>query len=264
MADKFKPSPAELPKLSEYESLADIDWDNVRSLAEEQGWEWNDDIGMYQNSDGEPVPLPDVLELTYDELERIQDDLSSAVEQLEESEDVAAWEQSLAELAAVTAALFFLLGIGNRNNIDDDHSAHVKTRLTNQFEYLRQFSDDILNGDLTIEGIRARANLYPQDDQLLYSEAQEFIHGREEWPYYRNVLGGCSHCTQCPSETAKGIVERGELTPIGARLCRWNCCCMFEYFKNQNGDTNEYRLTKQCFGWVGETKLTLPVTIPIT
>ncbi|EKU98110.1 hypothetical protein Lepto7375DRAFT_7371 [Leptolyngbya sp. PCC 7375] len=264
MADKFKPSSSDLPDLSEYDALAEPDWEEVRSLADEQGWEWNDDEGAYVNDDGDVIPLSDILELTYDELERIQGEISTAVEQLENDEDVTTWEQTLAELTAATAALFFLLGIGARGNVIDSHAEHVRDRLTTQFEYLRQFSNSILDGELTIDGIRARANLYPQDAQLQYSEAQDFIHSTEEWPFYFNILGGCSHCTQCPEETAKGIVERGSLTPIGARLCLWNCCCMFQYHKTQSGDTNAYRASKQCFGWVGKSKLTLPVTVPVT
>lgn len=263
MADKFQPSSSDLPDLSEYESLTDIDWDDVRSLAEEQGWEWDDDLGAYVDSSGDAVSLDAVLELTYEELDSIKAEIAQLTEDLEESEDVAEWERKLAELAAATAALFFLLGIGSRDAITDDHEDLVKTRLTTQYEFLRQFSNDILDGELTIDGIRARANLYPQDDQLLYSEAQELRHDTEEWPYYASILGGCNHCTQCPEEAAKGIVERGSLVPIGARLCLWNCCCMFQYYKTQRGNSG-LRLTSQSFGWIGTTKLTLPVTTPVT
>ena len=264
MADKFQPSPSDLPDLSAYDELTEFDWDEVRSLAEEQDWEWDDDLGLYVDDDGEAVGLGTVLELTYEELDRIKNQVAQLTEDLEESEDVEGWERKLAELAAATAALFFLLGIGSRDAIADDHEQHVKDRLTTQFEFLRQFSNDILNGDLTIDAIRARANLYPQDAQLHYSEAQEFIHSTEAFPFYQNILGSCNHCQECPEETAKGIVERGSLVPIGARLCLWNCCCMFQYHKIQSGDTNAYRLTSHSFGWIGETKLTLPVTTPVT
>ncbi len=264
MADKFQPSPSDLPDLSEYDKLTEFDWDDVRSLAEEKNWEWDDDQGLYVDDNGDAVGLDAVLELTYEELEQIKNEVARLTEDLEESEDVEEWERKLAELAAATAALFFLLGIGSRDAIADDHEQHVKDRLTTQFGFLRQFSNDILDGSLTVDGIRARANLYPQDAQLQYSEAQEFVHSAEEWPYYASILGSCDHCQQCPEEAAKGIVERGSLTPIGARLCLWNCCCMFQYYKTQTGDTNSYRLTKHAFGWLGETKLTLPVTTPVT
>ena len=264
MADKFQPSPSDLPDLSEYDELTEFDWDDVRSLAEEQGWTWDGDLGLYVDDDGEAVGLDVVLELTYEELDRIKNEVDQLTEELEESEDVETWERKLAELAAAAAALFFLLGIGTRDAVTDEHEELVSDRLKAQYEFLRQFSNDILDGNLTIDGIRARANLYPQDDQLLYSEAQELAHDAEVFGYYRNVLGGCDHCTECPDESAKGIVERGQLTPIGSRLCLWNCCCMFEYFKTQSGDTNSYRLTSQCLGWAGETKLTLSVTTPVT
>ena len=194
MADKFNPSPSNLPDLSEYDTLADIDWEEVRSLAEEQGWKWDDDQGTYVDDDGEVVGLDTVLELTYEELGQLKNEVAQLTENLEESEDVGEWERKLAELAAATAALFFLLGIGSRDAIADDHEQHVKDRLTTQFEFLRQFSNDILDGNLTIDGIRARANLYPQDAQLHYSQAQEFIHNTEECPYYASILGSRNHC----------------------------------------------------------------------
>ena len=100
--------------------------------------------------------------------------------------------------------------------------------------------------------------------QLHYSQAQEFIHNTEEWPYYASILGSCNHCQECPEEAAKGIVKRGSLVPIGDRQCLWNCCCMLQYHKTQDDDTNGHRLTSHSFGWVGISKLTLPVTVPVT
>ena len=261
MADKFTPSPSDLPDLSEYDSLAEPDWEEVRSLAEEQGWEWNDDQGAYVDDDDEVVPLSEILELTYEELERIQGEISTAVEQLEDDEDVTTWEQTLAELTAATVALFFLLGIGARGNVSDNHAEHVSDRLTTQFEYLRQFSNSILDGELTIDGIRARANLYPQDAQLHYSEAQEFIHSTEEWPYVRNQLGGCQHCQGCLDEAAKGWVEQDQMSMPGTRICRWNCCCLLEYAR-EAPDQNIIQRAMP-FGWLGRDKLALPITIPV-
>ena len=167
MTDKFQPPQTDLPDLADYEELADIDWDNVRSLAEEQGWEWDEEQGGYVDDDGDLVPLPDVLELTYNELAELQSQVSVAVDELEESEDVTEWERKIAEIAAAAAVLFFLLGSGNRDNITVDHEEHVRIRLVLQFEFLREFSLGVLAGKMTIDGIRARANLYPQDDQLL-------------------------------------------------------------------------------------------------
>ncbi|ESA35942.1 hypothetical protein N836_09490 [Leptolyngbya sp. Heron Island J] len=262
MADKFQPSPSDLPDLSEYDPLTEPDWDEVRSLAEEQDWEWNEDKGAYvDDDDDEIVPLSTILELTYEELERIQGEISTAVEKLEDDEDVAEWERRIAEIAAAAAALFFLLGMGARGNINDDHSGHVRDRLTVQFEYLRQFSEDILDGNLTINRIKARANLYPQDDQLLYSEAQEFIHSTEEWSYVRNLLGGCQHCRDCLNEAAKGWVERDQMSMPGTRMCRWNCCCMLEYAKEKPGqNSNQLTILTLGAGWL----VTLPTTTKIT
>jgi hypothetical protein len=248
MPDPFTPPSSTLPPLSDYEPLTDIDWDSVRSLADEQGWVWDDSSGQYLDGES-PVDTDDILQLTYAEIERIEGEISDISAQLE-NEDISLseWEELLANITAATAALFFLLGIGSVGAITSDHNQHVKDRLTTQFEYLRKFSDRIAAGELSMTGLIANANLYPQDAQLHYSQAQEFIHSVDDWPFYSNVLGGCQHCSQCPEQTAQGIVERGSLIPIGARLCKWRCCCMWAYHKTRDGND---ALGMPSFGWVG-------------
>lgn len=257
MPDPFTPPSSTLPPLSDYDPLTDIDWDSVRSIADEQGWVWDEDQGVYL--DGEtPVDSDALLAVTYDEIEQIEKQLADTTSKLEKEEiTLAEWERSLAEITVVAAALFFLFGIGARGSITDDHSQYLKTRLTIQYEYLRAFSERVAAGQLSIAAIVANANLYPQDAQLNFSEAQLFAHTEDTWPYYSNVLGGCMHCTQCPDETAQGIVERGTLTPIGGRLCRWRCCCMWAFYKTKT-DGQSFMLPKS--GWIGGAILAKPMT----
>jgi len=219
------------------------------SIADEQGWVWDDDAGQYLDDGGNPVDSDDILQLTYAEIERIEGQISEATSQLENGDiTLSEWERSLAEITATTAALFFLFGLGALGSITDEHSQHVKDRLAIQYQFLRAFSERIAGGQLSIAAIVANANLYPQDAQLHFSQAQLFAHAEGDWPYYSNVLGGCQHCSQCPDETAQGIVERGTLTPIGDRLCKWRCCCMWAFHKTRDGNDS---LGMPRFGWVG-------------
>lgn len=252
-AEPFKPNATKLPQLSGYDELLNIDWNSVRNLAEEEGWTWEEKSGKY-NSDNGLVNNDDILRVTYRELDKLESQVRAIAAQLTQGTiDTAEWERQIARIVVVATALFFVFGVGGKvGRIGAAEQKHVEGRLRTQLEYLRTFSEGILKGEMTGNGIGARAELYIQDAQLHYAQAQEMIHSAEDWPYYANILGSCRHCKQCPDETAQGIVARGELTPIGERACRWRCCCTFEYFKDRSGRQDSVTLLgARGHGWVG-------------
>lgn len=270
MAEPYIPPSQTLPPISHLDQYLDFDWDDVESLADDQGWEWDEDDGRYRDEDEALVSDDDILQLIYDKLGELESGIESARDDLVESGDLTQWEERLAEITVTTALLFFLFGIGARGNLTDNHTEHVRGRLETQFGYLRDFSEAIIAGEKSEAMIGAQGKLYAHDAELHYSQAQDFVHDKENWPFYSNLLGGCSHCNQCPEETAKGIVERGSLTPIGSRACLWRCCCNYAYYKKQDTTQRQtleyksYTLNRARYGWVGKDLLVLPLRHTLT
>ncbi len=251
-AEPFQPAPVTLADIPVHD-FGDTDWAEVRSIAEEQGWVWDEEQGQYVDGDGTLITSEQILEVTYAELDKLEAQVTALGDQLVSGDiNTSEWEERMAEIVVVAAALFFLFGIGDRNSITTEHEVHLTDRTRTQFEFLRQFAEGILTGEMTADGIKARGHLYVQDAQLHQSEASEFAHPDTEWPFYRSVLGGCNHCVGCPVEAGKGWVRRGELVPIGARQCRWRCCCSYEYAKDDQGrqDSATSLLSRQ-WGWIG-------------
>ena len=252
MAIPFNPPPESLPSQSSLEELLDFDWDTVESIADDEGWTWDDNRGAY--FEGGNIVSPDrILSVTRTRMDGYQSQIRSVSNDLTSGNiSVSEWERRVAEITVSVALIFFLLGMGSRSKITGDDTEDVKDRLRLQFDYLRNFSEEILNGDLTVGRLSSRAELYIFDAQNNYSLGQEATHSASEYPFYSNVLGSTMPCEQCPRETAKGIVPRGELISIGQRICLSRCYCSFWYYRTQNeSQVQTLPLIGIKDGWIG-------------
>lgn len=253
-ADQFVPvssgsATTTLPALAE----SDFDWTSVRNIADEQGWQWDDEAGRYRDADGELVTYQQILEITQAELSRLEDELDEATTLLIDGDaSVSDWEELVAEITVSAALLFFLFGFDGSLPGDEEETL-IRQELTRQFEFLLQFSQSVADGAMTESGIRARAKLYVHDAQLMYTQAQELLHPVELFPFYRNVPGPCQSCDECPQITARGIVPRGALKPIGQRLCLVNCCCQWAFHKTQDERFDEPTLLDRGYGWLKQS-----------
>lgn len=258
MADLFQPQPIELPDIP----TPDVTWDDVRSLADEQGWTWDDETGRYVDGDGMPVTESEILAVVEAELTDWESQVDALTDELlNEFIDVSQWEDRLAELTAAVAALFFLFGLGDRAKLTDEYTEFVDDRLRTQYEFLRNFSNEILVGALSGAMIGARSKLYVHDAESNHGYAQDFTHDIEQFPYYSNVLGSTRPCAECPELTARGIVRRGSLPNIGTRLCQSRCYCHFAYYTEADAIQ---RMALRNAGWLGQDSITLNVLIPVT
>ena len=257
MSEPFQPTPVDLPDIP----TADISWD-VRSLADEQGWTWDEDLGRYLDSNGQPVTEQEILDVVTAELESWEAETDALTTLLIDGEyDVRDWEQALAEIVAGVAAIFFLFGLGDRDKLTDDLAQEVTDRVQTQYEYLRGFSEAILAGTLTAAMIGARSKQYVHDAESNHGYGQDAAHDVERFPFYSNVLGSMQPCVECPELTARGIVPRGTLPAIGTRECGPGCKCHFAYYTEAEARQRE---SLQHFGWLGHNKLTAAIAIPLT
>lgn len=238
-AETFTPSSSDDDFQNLSRLLTQFDWQTIRSIADEQGWQWDDESGRYLDIGGSVVTPQQILDVTQVELARLESEIEEATALLIEGDaTVPEWEELIAEITIGAALLFLLFGLGDRKP-EPITEGMARTHLERQFGFLQSFAKSVLAGQMTINGIVARAKLYVHDAQLLYGLAQEFIHPVDLFPFYSNVLGPCQHCVECPQLTAKGVVPRGTLKPLGERLCKWRCCCQWSFHKSQDERLDE-------------------------
>lgn len=251
MAEPFIPPDETLPPL---ESLLpdEISFQDVKDLAGEEGWTYDEDVDQFFDRNGEPVTLQQIRALIDEEVDAADTVITEYTESVFDGESsLSEWEENVAEVLIGLALILFLLGFGGqREKITFRDIDYIERRIQEQLGYLRRFSRDILSGQKSREHIRARVRLYTRDDSLAFEQAWDRLHDDRMFPWYRNVLGGCEHCQLCPQESARGWVRRGALIPIGSRDCRVNCCCHYEYSNSRERPQTD-TLLKQNYGWLG-------------
>lgn len=243
---KFEPDDQE-DDLTPFDDLLEVadnlDSDDVQDWASERGWEIDDDLAAYVDTDGEPVSREQIEDELNGRVAADDDEiLAATTEMLDKDLSVADWELEVALIVAVLLLNMFAFGRGGRDLMTSDDWDLVRDRARVQLEYLRQFSLDIVAATQSADQIKARVRLYTQDDRLAESEGRDALHPTDEWPYYRNMLGIPAEkesCQQCIDLTGLGWVERGDLTPLGQRTCNVNDYCYFEYAKELPEDDED-------------------------
>lgn len=257
-AEPFQPPAETLPPIP---SVPDIDWDAVRSIANEQGWQWDEAEGWFTDGD-ELVSADDVLRVIEDELGEIDSQVDALTSELEAGEiSVSEWEEAIAEIVAGTVLLFFLFGFGGSRPLASENQSVAVEKIETQYSFLRDFAEIVLAGGLSIAAIGARARLYPADAELSFNRAQELLHGNE-YRFVQNVLGSARPCSECVSESGRGIVPRETMSEPGSRICRMNCYCFLLYYRTRDG-RDSVRQPKP-FGWLGKDSLTMAVSPKLT
>lgn len=257
MATPFTPPAEELPPLENLLSQVEIDLGTVTNIAEERRWVYDDERGIFVDAAGDVVPFDEIRAELNERIDAADRQIEQLLTSTYEGENtIEELEDSVAAILILLLPMFFLFGKGgdadraNQPDID-----FMVARLRQQIGYLRNFSRDILGGKLTQNEIRARFELYTRDDAIAFEEGWDRLHSAADYPWYRNVLGGCRHCADCPNETAKGYVRRGELIPIGARACRWRCCCHYEYSNSIDQPTDSLRMLPKGLTMIGQPLL---------
>lgn len=244
MAEPVTLPAQDLPPIEDLLAIAQVDSSQLIDLAVAQGWTWNPDEGIYTDGDGNAVEMAALVAFVLAYVGNADTELQALTTTLLDDGNLPKWESDVALLLALLLLALFALGRGTPMTEDDYN--HVQERLTTQLGFLRGFSEAILAGVLSEEAIRARLTLYAQDDRLGFWEGWDVAHSPDDWPYYRNLLNAAENCPGCIEETGKGWVERGGLTPIGGRDCRWNCRCEYEYARELPAQNAMPR-----YGWVG-------------
>jgi hypothetical protein len=133
----------------------------------------------------------------------------------------------------------YLLGIGGLERMTQADWGSIGGSLTEQYRWLNGFMQDIADGKLSEEQIRARAGMYLNSSR----EAYERAHGKcarelgmdtEEW----HTDPAKENCEDCLAFEAEGPQPLGRF-PIpgaGATRCLTNCGCVREFSNRKTGE----------------------------
>lgn len=195
------------------------------------GYGWNARAARYVDlSTGRFVAQADVVAVMERRIEigigRLQDMARGVIEG---RVDVAALQEAgVVELRRINTQLA-ALGRGGWGQMSQADWGRVGAHLRQEYEYWRNFMQDIASGNLTEAQISARLSMYGNHAWQSYWMQDETAKREAGAVEERNILDdGAAHCVECPELTARGWVAIGALPPPGARACVANCRCTIE------------------------------------
>lgn len=145
------------------------------------------------------------------------------------------WQESMSNLIRRSHVNMARLGRGGKDNTFASHYLKTGNDLrTIHYPALRQFSEQIANGELSEKQIIARAKLYGSASKNSFEVARLSLYADSPNTVARRRLGACKdHCSDCLRYASQGWVSLSAIIPPGERCqCRMNCCCSVE-IKNE-------------------------------
>lgn len=195
------------------------------------GYVWNQLAGRFIARNGEFVAFSAVRAALDQALVGASHDAAALAQQLTDGViGVPQFENAMRGLIKETQIYSMAVAAGGFDSMTQQHLNQLQARLTEQFSFLSDWSDDLAAGKIgSTKQMAARARMYAQSARRTFDEAfrgGQIARGfREE----RNRLGKADHCVQCVDMSAIGWVLIGTLVPIGLRICLSNCKCVIEY-----------------------------------
>jgi hypothetical protein len=125
-------------------------------------------------------------------------------------------------------------GIAGRGGKENTHLIHygaIGRELKEQYRFMRQFANDMVDGKLTEKQAIARAGQYGASTLKSYSVAElSAIEESSLTEGQRSLTPGVQHCENCKSYVTLGYRPISELVAIGADCqCGGNCRCVISF-----------------------------------
>lgn len=213
-------------------------WGSLHKSQESNSFYWNQNSQRYHYANGSKkgqfVREKEVVKITE---KAIEDTLKMGKEvtqsMLSKKINVSEWERQTAQLIRNLAIYQYSLGIGGIKQMDWRDHAELTGKLNLQYQYLRSFSYEILQGNLSEAQINARAQMYYNKTRHFYQDGKLEGHIRNGYLWERRVLSAAHNCDDCISYSGVGWVKIGTLPNPGESCqCRANCRCVKYYSKS--------------------------------
>lgn len=210
----------------------------TKSAQESNSFYWNANSQRYHyangNKKGQFVREKDVVRITEKAIEyELQAGNKITKDLLSGKINVSTWEQKTAQSIRNLAIYQYSLGIGGIKQMDWRDHAEISGKVNLQYQYLRGFSRDIIQGNLSEAQILARVQMYYNKTRHFYEDGRLEGHARNGFLWERRVLAAFHSCDDCVRYSGVGWVKIGTLPNPGENCqCRANCKCVKYYSKS--------------------------------
>lgn len=210
----------------------------TKSAQESNSFYWNANSQRYHyangNKKGQFVREKDVARITEKAIEyELQVGNKITKDLLSGKINVSTWEQQTAQSIRNLAIYQYSLGIGGIKQMDWRDHAEISGKVNLQYQYLRGFSRDIIQGNLSEAQILARVQMYYNKTRHFYEDGKLEGHTRNGFLWERRVLAAFHSCDDCVRYSGVGWVKIGTLPNPGESCqCRANCKCVKYYSKS--------------------------------
>ena len=157
------------------------------------------------------------------------------------------WEKELA--AEIKTHALQLFKLGKPDTTSRDYGI-LGAKLRKQYSYLRGFSSDVIQGNLTEAEIKARSDLYFQKNRENYERGRLESHREAEATFETWVRTAGESCDTCIYRSSIGAQPLGFFPDPGTDSeCKAGCKC-YKKFSFSKTRPQQNRLLTMSFGWV--------------
>lgn len=153
--------------------------------------------------------------------------------------DVGSWELEIAQLLRQVSIWQYSIGRGGIGKLEARDYGIIGYQLRNEYGYLREFSNDIISGELSEAQIKARLNLYFNKSRSLYERGRRESHKNAGYIWEKRSLNSQNECPDCAAYAGMRWQVVGVLPSIGESCqCKGNCRCTFTFSSSISRPTN--------------------------
>jgi hypothetical protein len=215
-----------------------------------KSWVYNLKSQRYQDKKtGQFLSEDRVIELTESYIAQQQEILVELGDRLIEGTiNAKEWEDQFAKTLKEVLVNSYALGRGGMKQMTARDLGTTSGIMREQYLYLRNFTQEIMRGRLTIAQFQARQNLYIEKAYSVYWQGVVEAHRAEGYLYEKDLLTPGENCSSCATIAARGWVRLGTNPAIGVdRICKNNCRCRKQFSKEIMVNS----VLTQTHGWIG-------------
>lgn len=200
---------------------------------------WDSTEYQYRDYIGRLVPRPavraaldDVLDDVAVEIEAASTELVKAAEEEEEDDDnlFLLWLSAMEAHIKTSNVVAAMLAVGGLAQLTEETRQATADRIKTQYEFLRDFADEIRDGLGLDERFVARSKMYGRSGTGTFEELTRLGAKLAGYTEERRHLASVNPCARCIRYARMGWQPIGTLPNIGdACECMSNCQCSFEY-----------------------------------
>lgn len=205
-------------------------------------YRWNATAGRYVDERGQFVPFIEIR----NELEGVIDAASIRMNVLSEQLiggqiSLSEWQSGMMESVKIVHTASAASANGGWAQMSQSDWGFAGQRIREQYNYLRNFADQIASGEQALNGqILVRANMYGDAGRSTFEAVRtRYEKQNNGMTEARRILGAADHCPDCLEYAAEGWMPIDDIPQIGDSVCLTNCHCEIEYRSGPDAESEE-------------------------